>query len=362
MKTEASESQSNCSSSTEVESGSQGKSEKDCEMEMSSKSSDPAIWEEIELSESYLVCSMYEEAASSASSILKRLSKHGEDLEATDHFELYDMLESAGMVLVQSLRELGRICFYISEGHSLGVQEFLEEFLSRWTFVDEQYVLVGTEENADYTEKCDGPFLLGVDKYLEVVEVYVLKLLGTILNDVDLARSWVENAKLPEDRRQVLLRRLHSLHSVKATNSSQGTFSSLLVDDNEAHSSCLQQITVPDGYPKNKYPPRGDTAKNQAVFNLSKRLEPCFWWFRTITLKFGSAQVVISNGKIVLGFLILLIYYVFRRKQASIKRIVRRQTLSMKNALVDLWQLAFSYQVNPLAAVQPLAAATRSGQ
>lgn len=96
-----------------------------------------------------------------------------------------------------------RICFYISEGHSLGVQGFLEEFLSRWTFVDEQYVLVGTEENADYTEKCDGPFLLGVDKYLEVVEVYVLKLLGTILNDVDLASSWVENAKLPEDRRQV---------------------------------------------------------------------------------------------------------------------------------------------------------------
>lgn len=35
----------------QVESGSQGKSEKDCEMEMSSKGSDPAIWEEIELSE-----------------------------------------------------------------------------------------------------------------------------------------------------------------------------------------------------------------------------------------------------------------------------------------------------------------------
>lgn len=36
--------------------------------------------------------------------------------------------------------------------------------------------------------------------------------------------------------------------------------------------------------------------------------------------------------------------------------------MSMKNALVDLWQLAFSYQVNPLAAVQPLAAAARAGQ
>lgn len=52
---------------------------------------------------------MYEEAASLASSILKRLSENSSDFEASDdHFELYDMLESAGMVLVQSLKELGR--------------------------------------------------------------------------------------------------------------------------------------------------------------------------------------------------------------------------------------------------------------
>jgi len=36
--------------------------------------------------------------------------------------------------------------------------------------------------------------------------------------------------------------------------------------------------------------------------------------------------------------------------------------MAVKRALVDLWQLAFSYQVNPLAAVQPLSAATRQGQ
>ncbi|KAB2612211.1 hypothetical protein D8674_042011 [Pyrus ussuriensis x Pyrus communis] len=157
---------------------------------------------------------------------------------------------------------------------------------------------------------------------LQVADVYVLELLGTILNDVELATS--------EDRRQVLLRRLHSLHSVKATNSSQGSLD-------------------------------GETAKKQTVFNLSKKLEPCVWWFRTVTLKFGSARVVISNGKIVSGFLILLVYYVLRRKQATLKRIMQRQALTRKKALVDLWQLAFSYQVNPLAAVQPLAAATQGG-
>nr|GMD64834.1 protein APEM9 [Ipomoea batatas]GME06885.1 protein APEM9 [Ipomoea batatas] len=49
-----------------------------------------------------------------------------------------------------------------------------------------------------------------------------------------------------------------------------------------------------------------------------------FWWFRTITLKFGNTSII--------------------RKQAS----------SVKKALSDLCELAFSYQVNPLAAVQSL--------
>ncbi|KAK9922676.1 hypothetical protein M0R45_031130 [Rubus argutus] len=382
MKTEVRESRSNGSSSTEVQFGSQVELERVSKMEMGSKGPNPATWEEIENSESYLVCSMYEEAASLASSILKRLSEHSSDFEASDdHFELYDMLESAGMVLVQSLKELGRtpeilnelkllfasipaipvqvlltgVCFYISEGHSVGIQEFLEVFLSGWSFVDGKcYVRVGKEDYADYTKRYDGHFVLGVDKYLEVVEVYILKLLGTILNDVDLATSWVENAKIPEDTRQVLLRRLHSLHSIKATNASHGSFSSLLVDNHEDHSS--------EGCPNAKYPQNRDTAKKQAVLNLSKRLEPCLWWFHTITLKFGNARLVVSNGKIALGCLILLMSYVLQRKRATLKRIVQRQAMSMKNALIDLWQLAFSYQVNPLAAVQPLAAAARAGQ
>lgn len=50
---------------------------------------------------SYLVCSMYEEALELASSVLKRISQDKIGFEN-------DMLEAAGMVLVQSLKELGR--------------------------------------------------------------------------------------------------------------------------------------------------------------------------------------------------------------------------------------------------------------
>lgn len=55
---------------------------------------------------------MYKEAASLASSILKRLCNNNDNdtggTEAGEDVEFYDMLESTGMVLVQSLKELGR--------------------------------------------------------------------------------------------------------------------------------------------------------------------------------------------------------------------------------------------------------------
>uniref|UniRef100_A0A803P474 Uncharacterized protein n=1 Tax=Cannabis sativa TaxID=3483 RepID=A0A803P474_CANSA len=191
------------------------------------------IWEQIELAESYLVCSLYEEAASLASSILNQLSTivTGHDDDDDDGVELHDMLESAGMVLVQSLNELGRVseilnelkqsfssvgaiplqvllagaCFQISQSPS-SVRNFLEEFLSKWRFVDDDYyVLANDETSVDYVKGCSGRFRLRVDDYLDVVEVYVMKVLATTLNDLDLAIHWVEKAELPKDRRQITL-------------------------------------------------------------------------------------------------------------------------------------------------------------
>ncbi|KAF2610007.1 hypothetical protein F2Q70_00009778, partial [Brassica cretica] len=60
---------------------------------------------------SYLVCSMYEEAESLSSSILKQILGNIDVLSEEalgDHQLFHDMLESAGMVLVQSLHGLGR--------------------------------------------------------------------------------------------------------------------------------------------------------------------------------------------------------------------------------------------------------------
>lgn len=60
---------------------------------------------------SYLVCSMYSEAESLASSILKRLCKYDDKSfveVGEEDVGFRDMLESTGMVLVQSLKALGR--------------------------------------------------------------------------------------------------------------------------------------------------------------------------------------------------------------------------------------------------------------
>ncbi|PHT97719.1 hypothetical protein BC332_33384 [Capsicum chinense] len=102
---------------------------------------------------------------------------------------------------------------------------------------------------------------------------------------------------------------------------------------------------------------KGENTTKQSIMEFSRRRTP-FWWFRTVTLKFGSGSLVLSNGSIFLGFLAALVYYIVWRKQASLWRfgnarirrawnwliIVKRKASSTKKALVDFWQLAFSYQ------------------
>lgn len=50
---------------------------------------------------------MFEEAATIASSVLKRVCDN-KSTDVGEDDQLYDIMESAGMVLVQSLKEVGR--------------------------------------------------------------------------------------------------------------------------------------------------------------------------------------------------------------------------------------------------------------
>lgn len=351
-------------------------------MAMEGASSFPT-WEEIELSESYLVCCMFQEAATLSSSIIEQLiEKNGKTNE--DNCELGDMLESAAMILVQSYKELGRtseilkqlkmlfgsvtaipaqvfltgVCLQIPDGPSAEVQEILEEFLTKWRYVDGKYYSVAS------MEEFSNQISLGVDKYLEIIELYVITFLGRILGNLDLAISWVEKFPLPEEKRQDLLRQLHSMNTLKLVSSSQSSALPLQIDECTTDSTSLIEEKSCNGTAnilEHRDQSKGENTMKQSILEFSRRRTP-LWWFRTVTLKFGSSRLVLSNGSIFLGFLAALVYYTVRRKQASLWSVLKRQASSTKKALVDFWQLAFSYQVNPLAAVQPLPPATRGSR
>lgn len=115
---------------------------------------------------------------------------------------------------------------------------------------------------------------------------------------------------------QGLLRRLHSMHSPKSTILSQISYPQSPTNSSEVYS--LKEQNGYEGLPKAL--DNENYRSKKAVPKLSERLEACFWCFRAINLKIGTAKFVITSGKIMLGFLIVLICYVFKKKQATIKR------------------------------------------
>ncbi|KAL8222942.1 hypothetical protein R6Q57_020341 [Mikania cordata] len=313
---------------------------------------------------------MFEEASSLASRVLKRLHDKDFTSDVVEDIELNDMLESAGMVFLQSFKEVGRTleiineltqlygslaaipvqvflvgaCFQMQED-AHGAQKFLEEFLSKWEYADEQYyVREGVEINESYMKGCSSRSVIGVDTYLQVVEAYITLLTG-ILRGTYYAISWVEKASFPEHIRQEFLRRLHSMNTSKDTGS-QASTSASVTDGNSTSSVSL----IKEGWKQAD----GDDAAKQAIIRYSGQNVSTFWWFRKVYLKFGSIRFAVSNGSILLAALMLFAYYYLRRKKYTITSILKGQARYMKKTAIDLWQLAFSYQVNPLAAVDTL--------
>uniref|UniRef100_A0A7N0TUQ8 3-phosphoinositide-dependent protein kinase-1 n=1 Tax=Kalanchoe fedtschenkoi TaxID=63787 RepID=A0A7N0TUQ8_KALFE len=335
------------------------------------------IWEDIELAESFLVCRMFEEALSKSSSALERLFDAASS-GGVGQTELLQIKEAAGMVMLQSLKELGRsqdmleqlkqhfgqitaipvgvfmagACIQMLEAPSV-VQSFFEEFLSNWRCVDENHYVLAVElTSPSYAMNPKGT--LPLDKYLELVEVYAVVLLGKVLNAMDVAISWVEKAEIPESKREDLLRKLHSLYSRKSANTVQSSLSQR--NEQESQISSQYGLQVLDNSSEAS---EGSDISKQSILKLSSRVEPCFWLFRSVNLKFGKVRLVITTGKVLLTFLICLVVYFIKRKRETLFRTAKKQVMLVRKAMVDLWQLAFSYQVNPLAAVQPLPAATR---
>lgn len=115
----------------------------------------------------------------------------------------------------------------MSEGFYSGLEENLMEFLNNWRLSSEEHYVIA-EATVD---PCQNPkigmsinftliqcfthrhiWLLrrltklyhsDVGKYLEIFQLYVMIYLATFRREIDLAVSWVQNAEIPEGKRQV---------------------------------------------------------------------------------------------------------------------------------------------------------------
>ncbi|XP_020243446.1 protein APEM9 [Asparagus officinalis] len=335
------------------------------------------------LSESYMVCCMFGEAASLAASTVKRV--HNASLaNAADDAQLVEMMESAGMVFVQSLKELGRtselfgelkelfgtleaipvlvfltgVCMQISEGYSSNLSTTLEEFLEKWVYLkDEVDVLPKSELQDAQFEGCRWQASIPLEKYLEVADIYAITILGRVLHKPDVAVSWTERAGLPEEKRQDMLRKLHSLHLSAHSSSSTDRSGGLSISG-----TCSAAHTVEKASGDAELPdfPNGHAAKPSSLRSIKPSTERIS--DKTFGSKVGNFLSVLPRRKtMMLGSFILFVLYILRKKHAVWKRFIIQQGSSIRRALIDAWQLAFSVQVNPLAAVQQLPSATPRG-
>lgn len=348
------------------------------------------LWKQIDDAECYLVSGSFSQAVLTALSVSDRI-RAGAVGEVHDGDELLEMLELAGMVLVQALKELRRTSemfiqlkamfgsvasvpvkvfltgatMLMAEGSGPDLRPVFEEYLAKWRYTDDQvYVLNGEQERS--SNDLIATSAMATEEYLEVAELYTVTFLGIASNNPESAISWVEKAELVEQDRQELLKKLQVLQTAANKKSSAATGAKQSAERNLSASVNGKTPPTPEDAPTSI-----TRAPNGKIHGLPKSIEPTlqhatnkfdplFWWFHSVRIKFGKTHIVLPSGKLMLMFSLLFsALYVLRRKGAGLKRAVFQQASSLRRAFLDALQLAFSVQMNPLAAVQQTPQAPR---
>ncbi|CAM0909735.1 unnamed protein product [Alopecurus aequalis] len=341
------------------------------------------LWKQIDDAECYLVSGSFDQAVLTVLSVADQIRTDAAR-ELHDGDELLEMLELAGMVLVQALKELRRTSemfiqlkamfgsvasvpvkvfltgatMLMAEGSGPDLRPVFEEYLAKWRYTDNQvYALNGGQERSS-----NGHIVMSsmaTEEYLEVAELYTVTFLGIASNEPESAISWVEKAELTDQDRQELLKKLHALQTVSNKKRSAATGAKQSAERNLSDSvNGSTQPTHEDAPTSTTRAPNGKThglpkSIEPSLQHVTNKFDPLFWWFHSVRIKFGKTHIVLPSGKLMLLFSLLFsTLYVLRRKGASLKRAVFQQASSLRRAFLDALQLAFSVQMNPLAAVQ----------
>ncbi|GLJ10317.1 hypothetical protein SUGI_0126030 [Cryptomeria japonica] len=388
-------------------------------MELSESNSprDNELWEEIEKSERYLVSCMYEEAASTSSSVLRKLweatsielesSRHKPTLEngfekeddresgikEEDNLEVNDMLEAAAMVFIQAYKHTNRtrdifqdlkplfgsvslipysiiltgVCLQVHEGESLIARDTLDEFFEGWIFSQDKscYILLEAERKKAPWGRIWTCSHLPRKKYMQIIELYTFSVLVKGLKNAQLALNWLKKADLLEEERQDMALKIRSVLSLKEANSDTSHKQEAskgkdhLLNNAETGVLHMGKASSESNNRSKNTEICGTLKQNKAVSKISRLLESLSLWFPTINLRLGNLHIAMpwSNIIFVCATMFLLVYGL-KRKREFVKRNLRNRLGALRRTLIDFWQLAFNVQVNPLAAVQPLPSST----
>ncbi|XP_015693776.1 protein APEM9 [Oryza brachyantha] len=352
-------------------------------MGTSAQEPEPVLWKQIDEAERYLVSGLFEQAVSIALYVSSKV--HSAAMQSScDHDELLEMLELAGMVLVQALKELKRTSemfiqlktiygsvasiplkifiigatMQMAEGSVSDLRPIFEEYLAKWRYTDDQIYVLNEGKNSS----SNGLVVMSVmapEQYFELAELYTVTLLSVVSHDTKAAISWTESSELMDQNRQDLLKKLHALQSAAnlGVKPSESTERNLITSQNGSTSPAHEDA------PKGSAPMYNGSVNGlrkalpksiQPPFqHVTNQFDPLFWWFHSFRIKLGKIHVVLPSGKVMFLFSLLFsTMYILRRKGAALKRTAFQQLSSLRRAFLDALQLAFSTQMNPLAAVQ----------
>ncbi|CAL4966529.1 unnamed protein product [Urochloa decumbens] len=356
---------------------------------MGASAQESGLWKQIDDAEEYLLGGLFEQAVSTALSVSDQIQTVSLETEC-DHDELLDILESAGMVLVQALKELRRTSemfvqlkmmfgsvasvpakvfltgatMQMAAGSVSELRPVFEEYLAKWRYADgEVYVLNGEQDSP-----LNGSVVTSVmstKQYVEVAELYTVTFLCIVSQKIETAISWAEKAELTEQGRQELLKKLYALRL--AANKKPSTVEGVRQTAERTLSTSTNGSTPSLHEDAPGRAPVYDSLKKVQVKSTqssiqhdANQFDPLFWWFHSVRLKFGKVHIVLPSGKCMLLFSLLFsTIYVLRRKAAGLKRTMFQHASSLRRAFFDALQLAFSVQMNPLAAVQQVPQAPR---
>ncbi|KAL3698071.1 hypothetical protein R1sor_012147 [Riccia sorocarpa] len=319
--------------------------------------------------------------------------------------ELLDMAEASGMVLLQALHESGRssetfevlpsifgsvskvpyslvltgICLQISAGLHGSAKIALEEYLSGWKSSEDR-------TSGDFMTKLVPP-IGHCQKRLCV--------LVTGLKNTKAAMLWMSQANIPEENKKAIFEQIQQIMQHERAKGKQKEQSSdnFFCDSTSGPVSSrsnqrkreqtngvthIQRLSVEpeekevEAAPKDELSPTAGTGSSNNSRAISKGSSICnkFPFVRTVCRLIELALLRIrayfsprceglgKRKKTVLsGAFISIILIALLRNRRQLFKFLASMANPVKSAFSDLWQQAFSVQLNPLAAAQPLPSA-----